>query len=118
MDFKYAYSQLNLDPNTVDHCNFNIKSDDMTGTYRFQTGGYDLADMPAEFQKAKDNTFIGLKSRYCFLDDFLFVSKGSEEDSKQNVLNCLKCLDEENLKINIPKCHFSKLESDWVGYHI
>ena len=52
IDLKYAYSQLNLDTNTAIHCNFNIISVDMTGTYRFQTGFYGLTDMPAEFQKS------------------------------------------------------------------
>ena len=40
LDLKYAYSQLNLDPNTANHCNFNIISGDITGIYRFQTGLY------------------------------------------------------------------------------
>ena len=33
LDLKYAYSQLNLDTNTANHCNFNILSGDITGTY-------------------------------------------------------------------------------------
>ena len=36
LDLKYAYSQLNLDPETARHC--NIISDEGTGTYRFITG--------------------------------------------------------------------------------
>ena len=56
IDLKYAYSQLNLNPETAKHCNFNIESGDMTGTYRFKTGFYGLTDMPAEFQKAMDYT--------------------------------------------------------------
>ena len=35
LDLKYAYSQLNLDPDAANHCNFNIISSDMTGTYSF-----------------------------------------------------------------------------------
>ena len=35
IDLKYAYSQLNLDTNTANHCNFKIISEDMTGTYRY-----------------------------------------------------------------------------------
>ena len=34
IDIKYAYSQLNLHPNTAKNCNSNIVSGDMTGTYR------------------------------------------------------------------------------------
>ena len=66
IDLKYAYSQLNLDTNTANHCNFNIISGDMTGTFRFQTGFYGLTDMPAEFQKAMDYALIGLENTYCF----------------------------------------------------
>ena len=80
IDLKYAYRQLNLDTNTANHCNFNIISGDMTGTYRFQTGFYGLKDMPAEFQKAVNYTLIGLKSTYCLLHDILIVSKGSLEE--------------------------------------
>ena len=92
IDLKYAYSQLNLHPESAKHCNFNIVSGDMTGTYRFKTGFYGLTDMPAEFQKAMDYTLIGLKNIFCFLDDILIVSKGSEDDHFQLVLDCLKKL--------------------------
>ena len=116
IDLKYAYSQLNLDTNTANRCNFNIISGEMTGTYRFQAGFYGLTDMPAEFQKAMDYTLIGLKNTYCFLDDVLVVSKISMEEHKNYVMNCLKRLDD--LRINLAKCHFGKLEIDWLGYHI
>ena len=33
-------------------------------------------------------------------------------------MKCLKRLDDENLRINFPKCHFVKLEIDWQGYHL
>ena len=51
LDLQYAYSQLNLHSDTARHCNFNLVSGDMTGTYRFKTGFYGLTDIPAEFQK-------------------------------------------------------------------
>ena len=74
----------------------------MTGKYRFQTGFYGLADMPAQIQKAMDYTLIGLKNTYCFLDDFLIFSKRSEEDHEQSVFNCLKRLDGEIFRIIFP----------------
>ena len=117
-DLKYAYSQLNLHPETANHCNFSIISGDMTGTYRFKTGFYGLTDMPAEFQKAMNYTLIGLKNTFCFLDDILIVSKGSEDDHFQLVLDCLKKLDADNLRINLPKCHFAKQQISWLGYNI
>ena len=33
-------------------------------------------------------------------------------------MSYLKRLDDENLRINFSKCHFSKIEIVWVGYHI
>ena len=118
IDLKYAYSQLYLDANTANHCSFNIFSGDMTGTYRFQIGFYGLTDMPAEFQKAIDYTLIGLQNTYCFLNDTLIVIKGSLNEHKNYVIKCLQRLDEENFRRNFPKCHFGKLEIDWLGYHI
>ena len=74
--------------------------------------------MPAKFQKAMNYTLIGLKNTYRFLDDNLIVSKGSLEEHRSCVMNCLKRLDDENLRIKLPKCHIGKLEIDWLGYHI
>ena len=98
LDLKKAYSQLNLDPNTAIRSNFKIITGDISGTYRFQTGFYGLTDMPAEFQKTMDYNIIGFKKTF----------KGSEAEHKQNVLKCLKRLDDKNLRINLPKFHFLK----------
>ena len=116
LDLKYAYSQLKLDPETAQHCNFNIVSGEKTGTYRFITGFYGLTDMPAAFQKVMDYTLVGLQNTYCFLDDFIVVSRGSKDDHLKLVYKCLKKLDEDNLRINLPKCHFAKTEIEWLGH--
>ena len=79
LDLQYAYSQLKLHSDTARHCNFNIVSGNMTGTYRFKTGFYGLTDMPAEFQKAIDCTLAGLEKTFCFLNDILIVSRGGIE---------------------------------------
>ena len=90
----------------------------MTGTYRFKTGFYGITDMPAKLQKAMDYTLIGLKNTFCFLDDILIVSKGSEEDHFQLALDCLKKLDAANIRIILPKYHFAKQDISWLGYNI
>ena len=84
-------------------------------TYSFHTGFYGSTDLPAEFQKAMEYTLIGLKNTYCFLDDILIVSKGSNQDHEKYVLNCVNRLKEINLRINPPKFHFFNLETDWLG---
>ena len=72
--------------------------------------------MPAEFQKAMDFTLVGLQNIYCFLDDIIIVSTGTEKDHLAYVTKCLKKLDEDNLRVNLHKCHFAKTEIEWLGY--
>ena len=57
--------------------------------------------MRAEFQKAMDYTLVGLHNTYCFLDDILIVSTGTETDHLAYVTKCLKKLDENNLRVNL-----------------
>ena len=66
--------------------------------------------MPAVFQKVIDYTLVGLDKTHCFLDDIIVVSRGSKEDHLKLVYKCLKRYDEDNLRINVPKCHFAKTE--------
>ena len=118
LDLQYAYSQLNLHSDTARHCNFNLVSGDMTGTYRFKTGCYGLKDMPAEFQKAIDCTLAGLNNTFCFLDDILILSRGGIEQHLDLVRKCLIKLDQENLRINLAKCYFAKDKIEWLGHRI
>ena len=90
LELKYAYSQLNLDPETARHCNFNIVSGEGTGTYRFITGFYGSMDMPAAIQKVMEYTLVGLKNTHCLLDDIITVSRGSKEVHLKSVFKCLK----------------------------
>ena len=90
----------------------------MTGTYRFKTGFYGLTDMPAELQKAIDCTLAGLDNTFCFLDDILIVSRGRIEKHLDLVRKCLIKLDQENLRINLAKCHFAKEKIEWLGHNI
>ena len=49
INLKYAYSQLNLNPETTEQRNFIIVSCDMRVTYIFTTAFYGLTDMSKEF---------------------------------------------------------------------
>ena len=72
--------------------------------------------MPAEFQKVMDYTLKGLQNTYCFLDDIIIVSTATEADHLAYVFKCLKKLDDDNLRINLQKCHFVKIQIEWLGY--
>ena len=117
-DLKYAYSQLKLAAVTAKQCNFNIVGGKATGTYRFPTGFYVLADMPAEFQKAMDRTINHAKNTFCFLDDNLIVSMGNEIEHRTLVESVLKKLDDENLALKTSKKEFFKQQVDWLGHHL
>ena len=74
--------------------------------------------MPAEFQKAANCTLACFTNTFCFLDDILIVSTGRIEDHLDFVQKCLKKLDQENLQINLAKCHFAKDKNQWLGHII
>ena len=118
LDLKYAYSQLKLAVDTAKQCNFEIVGGKATGTYRFLTGFYGLADMPAGFQKAMDRTINHAKNMFCFLDDILIVSKGNEMEHGNLVEAVLRRLNVEKLALNISKCEFFKQEVNWLGHHL
>ena len=118
LDLKYAYSQIKLTAETAKQCNFNIVGGQATGTYRFLTGFYGLADMPAEFQKAMDRTLYHSKNTFCFLDDILIVSKGEAKDHEKLVRNVLQKLDDENLALKITKCEFFQSSVNWLGHNL
>ena len=77
---------------TTKHCNVHIFKGESTGIYRLKTALYVLADMPADFQKARDYTVLGLKNTFCFLDDIIVVNTGSESKHINYVTKCLKKL--------------------------
>ena len=56
LDLRYAYSQIPLDKKTREQCKFSLIGGNATGTYQFQTGFYEITDLPAEFQRAIDLT--------------------------------------------------------------
>ena len=72
--------------------------------------------MPVAFQKVMYYPLVGLYNTPCFLDDFVIVNRGSKEDHLKLVYKCLQKLDEDNLRINLPKFPFAKTEIEWFCY--
>ena len=50
------------------------------------------------------------------MDDIIIVSTGTETDHLAYVHKCLQKLDDDNLRINLQKCHFAKSVIEWLGY--
>ena len=74
--------------------------------------------MPAEFQKAIDKTLFNLKKTFSFLDDIIIVTGGGLKNHKKHLFNCLDRLNNENLAINLDKCHFAENKITWLGLEI
>ena len=53
--------------------------------------------MPAEFQKAMDYTLISLRNSFCFIDDIISVSTGSESEHLNYLTKSLKKTKDDNL---------------------
>ena len=100
---------------TSKQCNFNNVGGKATGAFRLLAEFYGLADMPAELQKELLTT---KKNTFCFLDDILIVSKGSEIEHEKLVETVLKKLNDENLALKISKCDFFKQQMNWLGHHL
>ena len=75
LDFWYAYSQIPVDNSTREQCNFSPFDGNAIGTYQFETGFNAFTDLPAEFQKAIDQTLIKCTETYDYVDDKLMVTK-------------------------------------------
>ena len=108
MNLKYVYNQIKLHPSAAKHCNFNIVSGDMTGMHQFKTVFFEVTDIPAELQKAMENTPIGLKK---FLSSLIIYSeerRAAEEDHFKLVIDCLNKLDAYNCCMNLTNCQFAK----------
>ena len=118
MDLKNAYSQLALDKFTSNQCNFSIVGGDITGTYQFLTGFYGLGDMLKEFQRVMDSTLGTIPFTNCYLDHFLFASKGSFVDPKNLVSKVLSLLDDYKFAAKRSKCKIFQKELDWLGFLI
>ena len=74
--------------------------------------------MTAELQKAMDYALIGLTNTFFFPDDIIIASKGSEENHVKLVTDYLQQLDADNLRINLPRCHFAQPEILWLTCNI
>ena len=74
--------------------------------------------MPAEFQKAMDRTPNHAKNTFCFLNDILIVSKGSEQQHEKLIMNVLEKLDKKNLALKLSKSEFFQNKVNWLGHKL
>ena len=65
-----------------------------------------------------DRTLNHAKNTFCFLDDILIVSKGSEQEHEKLIMNVLEKLDKVNLALKLSKCEFFQNEVNWLEHKL
>ena len=115
LDVKNANSQLDFAQETSKQAHFTICGrkhyryswvfNRNFWTFRYARG----------IPKAMDRTLNNATNTFCFLDDILIVSKGTELKQEQLIDRVMKILNEENLALKITKCGFFK-EVDCLGH--
>ncbi len=103
---------------TAEQCSFALVGGTATGAYRFRTGFYGLADMPAEFQPVIDKVSMGTKGTHAFIDDILICTKGSQAENLREVNKVLEKLKNANVSFNLEKRHFMKEQIKWLGFEL
>ena len=85
LDLNYAYCRLKLAAETAKQCNFNIVGVKATGTFRFLTGFYGLANMPAEFQKTTDRMMNHAKTTFFYWTTSSLCQKVMKQNMKSKL---------------------------------
>nr|CAI5841376.1 unnamed protein product [Callosobruchus analis] len=115
LDFKSGYHQIAMSSNSIGKTAF-ITPDNL---YEYTRVPFGLCNAPAIFQRAMNLLFrkINTKNILIYLDDVLVVSETIELN-----INTLKeifqLLQENNITLNLSKCHFLQESITFLGYNI
>ena len=78
--------------------------------------------MPTEFQKVMDDQWMDNKVRFrevfVFIDDILFVTKGTKNEHMTKVREILKVLDLANLQTMAHSCKIAHNQIEWLGFKL
>jgi len=87
------------------------------GNYEFNVMPFGLTNAPATFQREMNRIFFELIGNciFIYIDDVIIFS-GSFEKHLEDIVKVFKILRENNLKINIEKCHFFQKEVELLGH--
>lgn len=86
------------------------------GLFEFNCMPFGLCNSPSTFQRLMERIFRdqSLQSLLLYLDDIIFSA--SFEDHLHRLNLVLTCLQNNNLKLKLSKCHFFKTEVKYLGH--
>jgi SpoVK/Ycf46/Vps4 family AAA+-type ATPase len=89
------------------------------GNVRYMVLPMGLCNAPGTFMQLMNTVFADMldKSKLCFLDDILIMSK-TEEEHERHVREVLTRLRQQRLYVKISKCAFFQREVSFLGHRI
>ena len=113
MDLSSGYHQLHLCEADKPKTAFSTPM----GHFQWRVLPQGISNAPSAFQATMNKLFrhmIG-KSVFIYMDDILVASK-SPEEHKEHLREVLQILRDNNLYVNLEKCHFNMPEVNYLGH--
>ena len=70
------------------------------------------------FQENMSELFVGLDTVHVYIDELLYVTKGSCTEHLNVLEEMFACLQKAGLKVNARKSCFGAHEFEYLGYHV
>ena len=63
-----------------------------------------------------DKLLHNIRNTLAFIDDILFVTKGSKEQHIEKLEKVMRTLDEAGIRLKLEKCKFGQEQTEWLGF--
>ena len=114
IDLTSGFWQMPLHKDSIPKTAFTLPG---LGQYEWLTSPMGLIGCPASFQRLMDKIMDKLTNAIVYIDDILIHSK--THDSHLVTLDeVLQRLTDNNMKINLAKCHFGNTEVSYLGFRL
>jgi hypothetical protein len=113
LDLTGAYQQVLVSEKSREYITINTHK----RLFRYTRLPFGLKSAPSLFQSIMDQILRNLSKVACYLDDII-VGGVNFEECKNNLFDCLKRLNEFNVKINLKKCKLIQPKVDYLGHTI
>lgn len=111
LDLSQAYQQMTLEEDSRKYLTINTHR----GLFQYTRLPFGVASAPAIFQAAMEQVLQGLEGVVCFLDDML-ISGRTESEHLARLNAVLQRLEQNGLRLKLPKCEFMKPTVEYLGY--
>eukprot|EP00057_Strongylocentrotus_purpuratus_P013848 XP_011668322.1 PREDICTED: uncharacterized protein K02A2.6-like [Strongylocentrotus purpuratus] len=111
LDLSQAYQQMTLEEDSRKYLTINTHR----GLFQYTRLPFGVASAPAILQSAMEQVLQGLEGVVCFLDDMLISGK-TESEHLASLNAVLQRLEQNGLRLKLPKCEFMKTMVEYLDY--